>query len=359
LRTALGEFRLRIPPVRERETAIAAFAADTVHAWCGRRRERTRRLGEDAIAVLEDYPWPGNLRELEGVVIQTLLSTNADPIRADDLQRDGEAFAPLSADAAGVSEGPEELDREFERAAPSVDRDVPPAAAAATPRADPGAEAAVVRRLAGAVAHEVRNPLTTIRTFAELLPDQYQDPEFREQFSELVRRDTERIETVVAELGQLGALPEPTASPVDSTRLLEELLEERRGAIQSRRLLVLKEFDRSSPFVVGDSSQLRFAFEALVDKCIEITPERGDLYFASKHHDEGLGGRPSVRVLVRFHGPRNGPVSGASATGLSPGEHALEFAIANVIVHAHGGAFAVQTGDGGETVLVLELPAPA
>jgi DNA-binding NtrC family response regulator len=356
LRTELGAFTLRIPPLRERGSAIAAFAIDTAHAWCERRRERTRRFGEDAIAVLEDYPWPGNLRELEGVVIQTLLASNADPIRADDLQRDGLAFAPLSAEPLGSDFGTDDAADEIE---PIAGLAAPAAVDPAPLSSEAGTETAGIRRLAGAVAHEVRNPLTTIRTFAELLPDQYQDSEFREQFTELVGRDAERIEAVVSELAQLAALPPPGAEPVDSTRLLEELLEERRDPIQDRKLLVLKEFDWAEPLVLGDSSQLRLAFEALLDKCIEITPERGDLYFASKHHAAGLHGCPSVRVLIRFHGPRDEPAPPATMIGLSPGEHALEFAIAGVIVHAHGGAFTVQTGEGGETVLVLELPAPA
>lgn len=359
LRTALGAFSLRIPPLRERVPAIAAFASDTAQAWCAGRRERTRRLGEDAMAVLDDYPWPGNLRELEGVVVQTLLSTNADPIRADDLQRDGDAFAPVSADPVAASfqsdEGEEGI---IEVAVPSAaesaseDTGVAPG-----PEFDVGS--AGLRWLAGSVAHEVRNPLTTIRTFAELLPEQHQDPEFREQFTELVRRDTERIEAVVSELTRLAALPPPDALPVDSTRLLEELLEERREKIQARKLLVLREFDREQPLVLGDSSQLRFAFEALLDKCIEMTPARGDLYLASKHHEVGLHGLASIRVLVRFHGPQEQSEPGPAGAGLTPAEHALQFAVANVIIRAHGGAFAVQTGKSGETVLVLELPAPA
>jgi len=357
LRTALGAFSVRIPPLRERIPAIAAFAADTTLAWCAGRRERTRRLGEDALAVLDDYPWPGNLRELESVVIQTLLSTNADPIRADDLQRDGDAFAPLSADPVGVAR-PEEEEEIVALSAPRAE-DSAPQATTAAPSPEPGAETPGLRWLAGSVAHEVRNPLTTIRTFAELLPDQYQDPEFREQFTELVGRDTERIEAVVSELTRLAALPAPEAHPVDSTRLLEELLEERRDGIQARKLLVLREFDWEQPLVLGDASQLRFAFEALFDKCIEITPERGDLYFASKHHDAGLRGLPSIRVLVRFHGPREESAPTSTVPGLAPAEHALEFAVACVIIRAHGGAFAVQSGKSGETVLVLELPAPA
>jgi len=344
LHSATARFELRIPPLRDRRGAIASFAAETARRWCHRRHQRARRFAEDAAAELEAYPWPGNLRELEDVVLGTLLGGSADPIHAADLRHE-----PFPTDLREAA--PDDADPE-----PIVEAESADEPAAAISELD--ADTSDLRRLVGAVAHEVRNPLTTIRTFAELLPEQYQDVEFREQFSELVGRDVDRIDAVVSELAQLAALPAPGTRPVESTQLLEELLERRREWIQARKLLVLKELDREAPLVLGDAEQLRIAFEALLDKCIEITPRRGDLYFASKHHAAGLRGRPSVRVLVRFHGPRDEAPSASANLGVSAAENALEFAIAGVIVRAHQGVFAVQTGEGGETVVVLELPAP-
>ncbi len=46
--------------------------------------------------------------------------------------------------------------------------------------------------LAAGIAHEVKNPLVAVRTFAELLPEQYADPEFREEFSTLVLGEVDR-----------------------------------------------------------------------------------------------------------------------------------------------------------------------
>ena len=124
-------------------------------------------------------------------------------------------------------------------------------------------------------------------------------------------------------------------------------------------MLVLKELDKSRPLALGDAEQLRFAFEALLQKCLDIVPERGDVYFASKHHEAGLRGMPSVRVLVRFHGPRGeGERGAAPVPGVSPAENALEFVVAEAVARAQGGALAIQAGEGDETVLVLDLPAP-
>ncbi len=386
LQQALSGIAIRIPPLRDRTPLVATFANETTRAWCAARGERPRRFGEDAIAVLEEYPWPGNLREFEAVVVQTLRAGSADPVRAADLEYDGRAFAPLNAlevgaliaeaeeggapaaghpppapplldaEAMAAELAPELLDPEAMEAAlleepPGAERFEP------TPAAEPSVGDAALKRLLAAIDHELRNPLSTIRTFAELLPERYQDAEFRGRFSELVLQAVQRITGVVERLSQLASLREPSREAVDVAGLLEQLLDERRELIHRRRLLVLKELDASQPYARGDAEQLRLAFEALLHKCLDLVPERGDVYLASKHHPSGLRGEPSVRVLVRFHGPA-AEGAGPRVPGLSPADHAVEFAVAETIVRSQGGVFAIDASEGNETVIVLDLPAP-
>ena len=81
----------------------------------------------------------------------------------------------------------------------------------------------------------------------------------------------------------------------------------------------------------GDTAQLRFAFEALLDQSLRLVPDHGSLYLASRYEANGLRGRPCVRVLVRFHGPEPGE-RGARIEGQSPAENSLDFAVAETIV---------------------------
>ncbi len=121
---------------------------------------------------------------------------------------------------------------------------------------------------------------------------------------------------------------------------------------------MLTELDRTAPHALGDAEQLRFAFEALLKKALELVPERGDLYFASKHHRDGLQGEPSLRILVRFRSP-DAQSAAENVPGVSLGETALEITVAQSIVEAHGGTMTVSPGDARETVIVIDLPAPA
>jgi len=409
LAQVLSGLEVRIPPLRERPHAIAPLVAETAAAWCRGRRQRVRRFSEEALELLQSHPWPGNLRELSAVVEGTLALSSADPLLSRHLHFAAEGRPRVIAPPPQPSPRPEpedyfvgdeEEDEELDEATsqpPSqprgaaplpgrIVRETPPvvpSARAMDPRREipeaprPGAtfgdeeQLDAVRRLVTSLAHEVRNPLVSIRTFSDLLPENYDDPEFRARFQEIVGNDVRRIEDVITRLYGLSELPDAERRPVDVAALLDALLDEKREEIQSRRLLVLKELDRNQPFAMGDPDQLRSAFTGLLAKALDLVPERGDLYLASKHHSSGLRGSPAVRVLLRYHNPAAltaepipaeiapHELSDAATVGISLEETALEFVIAEAIVRAQGGTLTIDNTDSQETVIVIDLPAPS
>jgi hypothetical protein len=115
------------------------------------------------------------------------------------------------------------------------------------------------------------------------------------------------------------------------------------------------------PFALCDEVQLRFALESLLDKTFEWVPERSDLYLASKHHPSGLRGEPAVRVLIRFHdpAPAMGAEGAAAGEDLSLRNTSIEIVLAELLIGSQGGTLTVDTTDAEETVILLDLPAPA
>ncbi len=121
---------------------------------------------------------------------------------------------------------------------------------------------------------------------------------------------------------------------------------------------MLRELEAQQPLAVGDPDQLRFAFEALVNGALSLVPDQGDVYIASGHRAAGSHESASARILVRLRPPDHTATAGASAThGVAPAENALERAIAETIVRAQGGNFAVDTSDRDEVVIILDIPA--
>jgi nitrogen-specific signal transduction histidine kinase len=65
----------------------------------------------------------------------------------------------------------------------------------------------IIHQVVARFAHELKNPLATIHTFAELLPTRVDDPEFQQYWSDYVRRDVHRLDDLVAKLVSLSEQP--------------------------------------------------------------------------------------------------------------------------------------------------------
>jgi PAS domain S-box-containing protein len=57
-----------------------------------------------------------------------------------------------------------------------------------------------LNRVVGHIAHEIKNPLVSIKTFVELLDERYDDPEFRRHFSNIVERDVQALDSIAEKL---------------------------------------------------------------------------------------------------------------------------------------------------------------
>jgi len=53
-----------------------------------------------------------------------------------------------------------------------------------------------LNRVVGHIAHEIKNPLVSIKTFIELLDERYDDPEFRSYFANVVKHDVKAIDNI-------------------------------------------------------------------------------------------------------------------------------------------------------------------
>lgn len=215
------------------------------------------------------------------------------------------------------------------------------------------------RRLARSLSHEIRNPLVSIRTFTELLPEHFEDPAFRERFTELVGRDVAHIDEVLTRLSDAARIEKLEAAPVDVSELIEALLDERRDRIGRERLLVLRELEREAPIAWADPQALRAALAGLLDRALASLPERGDLFVATRRVDRAADGSPRLRVLLRHHDPGLQHAASGGPDELAPASNVIEYVLAQTIVEACGGALSIDSTDAHETLVLVDLRTPA
>ncbi len=76
---------VRVPSLRERPQDIEALANYFLGEFCSRNNFRAKTWGPETLAILEDYAWPGNIRELRNTVERMAILTRGDVIEEDSV----------------------------------------------------------------------------------------------------------------------------------------------------------------------------------------------------------------------------------------------------------------------------------
>ena len=97
---------ISLPALRERRTDIPMLAAHFVEKYNRKLNKRIEGIADDAMVLLQAYPWPGNIRELENLIERVLLFADGPLITAKDLPepvRHGAGVHAVSSAAPSVS----------------------------------------------------------------------------------------------------------------------------------------------------------------------------------------------------------------------------------------------------------------
>jgi two-component system, NtrC family, response regulator AlgB len=81
----LNVVAIRVPPLRERPHDLKKMALSYLHFFNTQCGKRLTGFSAGVLSALQDYPWPGNLRELRNVVERAVIFASGDQIELDDL----------------------------------------------------------------------------------------------------------------------------------------------------------------------------------------------------------------------------------------------------------------------------------
>lgn len=114
------------------------------------------------------------------------------------------------------------------------------------------------------LAHEIRNPLVSIKTFVQLLPTHYADPAFREKFFRLIGDEVARIDELTQQLLDLAAPRNYQAEPVGLHGVLRPALELVEARASERGVKVEVVFSADPDVVVTDAAAAK---QVLLNLC--------------------------------------------------------------------------------------------
>lgn len=124
-------------------------------------------------------------------------------------------------------------------------------------RAHEAERLATVGVVGAGVAHEIRNPLVTIKTFVQLLPERYENKEFRQKFFSLIGKEVGRIEDLTEQLLDLASPRKYTLSTQNLHVLLSESIELLRLRGKEYLVEVLSSFSAQNDTVITDANAVK------------------------------------------------------------------------------------------------------
>jgi len=155
--------------------------------------------------------------------------------------------------------------------------------------------------LAARLAHEIKNPMTAIGTFIQLLPHRYDDEEFRRDFYQVAMDETMRVNNLITELLDLVRPKETHFAFGDLHDLIEKMVLVVSPQSKGKRIDITRQFDESIGQVWMDSEKVKQVILNLLANALEFTPQGGKIEIITKRQMERDGHR-SAMIKVRDSG---------------------------------------------------------
>ena len=225
---------------------------------------------------------------------------------------------------------------------------------------------AAVGTLAAGLAHEIKNPLTSLLTFSRHLQRRFEDQGFREKFQRVVPHELERINAIVERLLELSRPARLDFQQVRVPALLERVLELYANQIETKGIDVSREYARDLPRIDADPEALYRALVNLVGNALDATGDAGRLTLrAGWANGERLPTRRARLVAIEVEDNGAGiPESDAERvfnpffTTKDTGT-GLGLALTHKIVEDHGGTVHFKSATGRGTTFRIVLPVNA
>jgi signal transduction histidine kinase len=155
--------------------------------------------------------------------------------------------------------------------------------------------------LAARLAHEIKNPMTAIGTFIQMLPSKYDDEEFRKGFYEIAVEETSRVNNLITELLDLVKTKESHFEQGDLHSLIDKMILLISPESKSKRITLFRQFDSDIGRVWMDSEKMKQVILNLLSNAVEFTPKGGSIQCVTRNCTEN-GKPPSVCIEIKDNG---------------------------------------------------------
>ncbi len=222
--------------------------------------------------------------------------------------------------------------------------------------------------LASGMAHEIKNPLTPIKTFSEQLPSRLDDKEFLLKFSKIINKEVDRIDNLVQELLNFAKPSPPQLKPVNIHQLIGQTLDLLNNETIRHKINLNTSFGNKNILINIDPQQIKQALLNIFLNAIEAMSNGGTLTV-----NTSVIANPSSGVIARSEATKQSLIIEITDTGcgIAPKDlphifdpffskkdqgTGLGLSITHEIIKNHNGKILAESELGKGTTFKIELP---
>jgi two-component system NtrC family sensor kinase len=216
--------------------------------------------------------------------------------------------------------------------------------------------------LTAGLAHEIRNPLVAIRTFTQLLPERYEDAEFREGFQGLALKEVDRICGLINDLLSFARPSRPNVAEENMNDIVDGIGRILETEAKEKGVEITREFGAELPKVWIDREQMKQVFMNLILNAIQAMKQGGAIFISTRPYSKNEAGQVGQFVQVEIRDTGIGiPAENLDHifdpffTNKDEGS-GLGLSISHQIVQEHGGYMTVESKVGNGTSFFVNLP---
>jgi two-component system NtrC family sensor kinase len=216
--------------------------------------------------------------------------------------------------------------------------------------------------LTAGLAHEIRNPLVAIRTFTQLLPERYEDAEFREGFQGLALKEVDRICGLINDLLSFARPSRPNVAEENVNDVVDGIARILETEAKEKGVEIKRDFGADLPRIWIDREQMKQVFMNLILNAIQAMRDGGSLFISTRLYSKNESGESGqfLQLEIRDTGvgiPEENlqHIFDPFFTNKDEGS-GLGLSISHQIVQEHGGYIVVESKVGRGTSFFINLP---
>jgi nitrogen-specific signal transduction histidine kinase len=258
----LSTISIFVPPLRDRSKEISLIAQYILKEYSEKMKIKKVEISNNVLTLLESYWWPGNLKELEHILIQSAIFSDGNNLIERDLffkiENLKSSFPSFLKKAEMKPPAP--MEKKF-----SVEQ-----------------QTLFLSTFLIELVHRIKNPLVSIKSFTQLLREKFDDPEFRNHFYRVMTEDIENIDSLLNSLLDFIKINNPIEKKNTIHHVLEDILRKYEHQLKDKQIRIFRKYEQGLPETIVHEEQLRYIFGSLIQYAISSIPVNGSVGFLTK-----------------------------------------------------------------------------